>query len=92
MATPFTIDDFRSITEIRKGFLNGVFTYPSLIVNHFHRVFCDGNVTLSDETENSFVITCESYDYCKTQYKRMFHIIFETREDNTKRIINIEEL
>lgn len=81
-----------TLDDVRKGFINGVFKHPSLIVTHFHKLFCDAEITLSDVTDNSLVITCVSLDWCKNKYTRRFHIMFIKRDDDVKRITNIEEI
>ena len=90
---PFTQDELRTIDIIRKGFMFGVFHNPQLIVNHLAKFFGDGKLTLitNPTLGNSFKVECVSNEYVRTPYKRVFHFIYEQREDGSKRIVEINE-
>ena len=86
------IDGARTVEEVRRGLLNGVFKHPSLISTHLHKIFSDADISLSNITDNSFIVTCISYEWVKEKYNRRFHITFVSQDNGFNRIIRIEEI
>ena len=91
--TPFTKDDFRTLDEVKKGVVNGVFKTPEEILPYLEKLFGDAKMTLHKEpTNNSFMVELVSFDYIADKYNRAFRFHYTKHDEEYNKIINIEEI